>query len=732
MMRSILLTIGLMVSAMIHGQQVFGPAALQDLMTQHRDTSRDTSRDPACLRSNCLTAGCQGLHGTGVDGNSHVGTPSWYDPTSGVRSAIFVLDFAEDFPEEAQPAVQYAVDIWASSIESVVPIRMTAVWDSLSPSILAQASPFEVIHDFPGAPVANRQYAIALANQLAGEDLSPDDPDMVLKFSDQVSWYHGVDGQTPSGVYDMVTVALHEMAHGLGYLGSANHNGNSGFIGFQGVPFIYDEFVELSDQSSILDFVSGTVSLGNVLESDALYWGGDQGVAANILGRPRLYAPSNWAPGASYSHLRESSYVTGNINSLMTPFLSMAESIHTPGPVSLGMMQDMGWTLPPVLCNITMVEPLVQSSCNPATNAYTQQLRVTYDNPPSNGSLVVNGVSFAITSSPQTVSLVGLPSNGLPVDVEVYFSENPACFFTVAELFEAPAPCCVELRMVEVNPQAQTITLTNVGSCEGDLSGYTLKSYGLTVNVGSLAEGTLLAPGETTTVSWPGWPDNVAGGDLTLYDGFGDYDDYVQWLTAGNSGEFLANIYGLWVSGGFLDGLPPYTYIGDPSANPAEHGLAYWEAVPYPCAFLGLDVGATSECNPQGNDFTQEFTFTMQSPPASGTSIMVQDSVLTFDGNNPWSILLTLPATGSPVDVVATVVDDPACTATFAAAMVAPESCACPTDLDGGGFVDVNDLLLFLGDYGCLSGCNADFDGDDIVNVNDLLIFLGAYGSFCN
>jgi hypothetical protein len=84
------------------------------------------------------------------------------------------------------------------------------------------------------------------------------------------------------------------------------------------------------------------------------------------------------------------------------------------------------------------------------------------------------------------------------------------------------------------------------------------------------------------------------------------------------------------------------------------------------------------------------------------------------------------------LDVVATVVGDEACTATFAAAVVAPESCGCPTDLDGGGYVDVNDLLMFLGDYGCLSGCTADFDGDGIVNVNDLLIFLSAYGSFCD
>ena len=45
--------------------------------------------------------------------------------------------------------------------------------------------------------------------------------------------------------------------------------------------------------------------------------------------------------------------------------------------------------------------------------------------------------------------------------------------------------------------------------------------------------------------------------------------------------------------------------------------------------------------------------------------------------------------------------------------------------------MDVADLLIFLSDYGCLSGCTADFNGDDLVNVNDLLIFLSSYGSFC-
>ncbi len=721
MIRWNLLTLGLMLTTLSFGQSVCGPAALQTLRTAHVHGDA------------CQDIGCPGLQGTGVDSHTSVGTPHWYSPLPGMRSAIINLEFGPMFPDDAKPAVERAVDIWSQSIESVVPVNVQAIWDSLPPNILAQAAPYEVFHDFEGAPMANRQYAVALANQLAGEDLNPAAPDMVVKFAEDTEWYLGLDGEVPDGVYDMVTVALHEMGHGLGYLGSANHNGNSGFIGFQGIPFIFDHFVEESDETSVLEYISGTVTLGNVLESDALYWGGDNGNAAQEIGRPRLYAPTSWAAGASFSHLRESSYPEGNANSLMTPFLNTAESVHNPGAVSLGMMQDMGWSLPPVLCNVLEVVTLNQTPCDPLTNTYTQVLQVTYENAPETGSLVVNGVSFPITGSPQAVSLTGLNSDGISVDVEVAFSENLDCSLSAPALFTAPESCCVLLRLAEVNPEAKTVTVRNVADCEGGLAGQVIKSGGEQAFLTDLLPpGVTLAADATLTITWPEWPNNAAGGDLTLHDQVGAYDDYVQWGTPGNVGQVLANIYNLWTPNTFLEGLPPFTYEGNPYASPSEFGVEYWSAVPFPCAILDMTVGATSECNPLGNVFTQELAFDFQSPPPAGDVILVQDSMLVYDGTNPWNVVMTLPATGAPVDITATVMGDPACTATYVAEVTAPEECGCPTDLNNGGFVDVTDLLLFLTDYGCMSGCTADFNGDDIVNVNDLLIFLTSYGDSCN
>ena len=57
---------------------------------------------------------------------------------------------------------------------------------------------------------------------------------------------------------------------------------------------------------------------------------------------------------------------------------------------------------------------------------------------------------------------------------------------------------------------------------------------------------------------------------------------------------------------------------------------------------------------------------------------------------------------------------------------------SCAGDFNFDGVINVSDLLLFMANYGCLSGC-APFDltGDGVVNVNDLLIFMAVYGTSC-
>ncbi|MFZ1703529.1 MAG: reprolysin-like metallopeptidase [Saprospiraceae bacterium] len=93
-------------------------------------------------------------------------------------------------------------------------------------------------------------------------------------------------------------------------------------------------------------------------------------------------------------------------------------------------------------CSISSVTAGQQTPCVVATNVYTQEVVVVYDQAPLTGQLSVNGQLFDITSSPQTVTLINLDSDGLPVNVEAFFTDLVSCSKVVGELFVAPVNCC--------------------------------------------------------------------------------------------------------------------------------------------------------------------------------------------------------------------------------------------------------------------------------------------------
>lgn len=56
----------------------------------------------------------------------------------------------------------------------------------------------------------------------------------------------------------------------------------------------------------------------------------------------------------------------------------------------------------------------------------------------------------------------------------------------------------------------------------------------------------------------------------------------------------------------------------------------------------------------------------------------------------------------------------------------------CPEDINNNGTVEVTDVLLLLGSFGCTSECGAaDIDGDGLVSVSDILLLLAAFGEEC-
>ena len=55
-----------------------------------------------------------------------------------------------------------------------------------------------------------------------------------------------------------------------------------------------------------------------------------------------------------------------------------------------------------------------------------------------------------------------------------------------------------------------------------------------------------------------------------------------------------------------------------------------------------------------------------------------------------------------------------------------PDDCECPTDTNGDGTTDVNDLLLVIAQFGLGSG-DGDVDGSGNVDVADILLIIDTW-----
>ena len=266
-------------------------------------------------------------------------------------SSSFVVNYDAGFDANpaAKTAFQAAVDEWAGLLTSSVPIEVDASFADLgSPSILGSAGPTSLYANFAGAPQTNTWYPVALANARAGVDLNGGTAEISAHFSSTYpNFYFGTDGNT-AGKLDFESVVLHELGHGLGFVGSMEVGGGVGSCGCAGTPFAYDRPVT-SNGTPILSFTDGSAALANALQGTDVRFTGSNAMTANGGVAPKLYAPASWQSGSSYSHLDEATYPAGNPNSLMTPAIGNNEVIHAPGPITLGIFSDLGWvatTLP--------------------------------------------------------------------------------------------------------------------------------------------------------------------------------------------------------------------------------------------------------------------------------------------------------------------------------------------------------------------------------------------------
>jgi len=177
---------------------------------------------------------------------------------------------------------QEAADIWGALLPSAVTIRVSAQFNPLTctstSAVLGSAGPIEVFRDFTGAELPATWYHVALANKLAGVDLSGSN-DINATFNSSLNgdpgclggtgWYYGFDGNEGTDI-ELLPVVLHELGHGLGFSTLVSSTGAE-FNGFQD---LYETFIRDNTQGNTWDNLTQPQRAASAVNTGNVVWDG--------------------------------------------------------------------------------------------------------------------------------------------------------------------------------------------------------------------------------------------------------------------------------------------------------------------------------------------------------------------------------------------------------------------------------------------------------------------------
>ncbi len=252
-------------------------------------------------------------------------------------------------------ALQVAVDFWAMTLDGNIPIIVEADMPEMGglgdSALLASSGPTTLQRNFPRAPHQNTFFPVALANQLSGNDLNDRDiSEIRISFNasvdnatvlGSVDWYYGLDAQ-PGADVDFISIALHELGHGLGFGQLVNSDDGS----------LLQDTPTAFDMQIFRPGVGGFASMRDAerlaaITSEQLFWIGPAATAAHGASPP-LYAPNPFRGGSSISHWDT------RLSELMAPFFVGA--VRDPG-LLLPALEDIGWGLVTAATPLPSVPP---------------------------------------------------------------------------------------------------------------------------------------------------------------------------------------------------------------------------------------------------------------------------------------------------------------------------------------------------------------------------------------
>lgn len=258
-------------------------------------------------------------------------------------SANIILTYETVPPADVKAVFEKAAATWSTVFSSDVPINVYVKWASLSANVLGSAGASVNVRNFVGANRLNTFYPIALAEKMAHKNLNGTNADIVATFnSDFTAWYIGTDGVPTINQIDLYSVVLHEMGHGLGFIGQVNvDNGEAGY----GFPGIFDQNMVNAANVVLMDtnsFKNPSAALYSQITSGKINLSTPSVLRVNGSAG-KLYTPATYSEGSSIYHVDQVKYKVGDENALMTPQIARGEITRSIGPIVTSAFNDFGW-----------------------------------------------------------------------------------------------------------------------------------------------------------------------------------------------------------------------------------------------------------------------------------------------------------------------------------------------------------------------------------------------------
>lgn len=263
------------------------------------------------------------------------------------------VGFVGGLPEAAVQNVFIAAAFFLQSYFVLsADVNVAVEWVDLSsvPNLLGEGGPSTMCPHPDSGAYPFVLIPAALYVHLTGADNCPGMSGSIhvhvqLNSQPNVPWYFGVDGQPPVNRIDLVTVVMHELLHGLGFLSGVAGAGAQ--YPFAPYGYVFDWYVFYSNNvTGWPSTFAGAVSdpcIANplLLSNGALIFRGVVGNAS--IESFTLYSPTMFAPGSSVSHVAP---VAGSsANRLMQPSIQQGHAWHDIGANVWEAMASMGYDM---------------------------------------------------------------------------------------------------------------------------------------------------------------------------------------------------------------------------------------------------------------------------------------------------------------------------------------------------------------------------------------------------